>query len=188
MMSKKNIILYILTVIILFTVPIYTIYLNTGTLEDGTEFLFKVRAYDPYDAFRGNYLDITFEEEETHTRYDEELFEEYRHTVYATIKEGPDGFAYFDEVFLDRPEGTSDYYKTEARESYSYYDEDDFSYTVDTPTRYYMNENKSLDAEKVYDENIDSTYVKVRVKDGLMVIVGVYVDDILIDTIEPEKD
>ena len=62
-MNKKNLILYILMVVILFVVPIYTIYLNTDTLEDGTEFLFKVRAYDPYDAFRGNYLDITFEED-----------------------------------------------------------------------------------------------------------------------------
>ena len=47
-----------------------------------------------------------------------------------------------------------------------------------------MNEHKSLDAEKIYDENVDNTYVKVRVKDGLMVIVGVYVNDILIDTID----
>ena len=46
------------------------------------------------------------------------------------------------------------------------------------------NENKSLDAEKIYDENVDNTYVKVRVKDGVMVIVGVYVNDVLIDTID----
>ena len=185
-MNRKNLILYILMVVILFAVPIYTIYLNTDTLEGGDEFLFKVRAFDPYDAFRGNYLDISFEEDESHTTYDEELFEEYKRTVYATIKEGPDGFAYFDEVFMEKPENTSVYYKTLGRSRSAYYDEDEnaVKYVLETPTRYYMNENKSLDAEKIYDKNIDSTYVKVRVKDGLMVIVGVYVNDVLIDTID----
>ena len=47
-----------------------------------------------------------------------------------------------------------------------------------------MNENKSLNAEQIYRDNIDNTYVKVRVKNGKMVIVGVYVNNILIDTID----
>ena len=47
-----------------------------------------------------------------------------------------------------------------------------------------MNEKKSLSAEGTYRKNIDNTYVKVRVKNGKMVIVGVYVNDVLIDTID----
>ena len=89
----------------------------------------------------------------------------------------------FDKAYLEKPEETKDYYETEG-----YYWGDSKEVRIDTPTRYYMNENKSLDAEKVYDENIDSTYVKVRVKNGKMVIVGVFVNDVLIDTIDYEKN
>ena len=45
------------------------------------------------------------------------------------------------------------------------------------------NEDKSEEAEKLYEENIDDTYVKVRVHKGNMVIVGVYIGDNLIDNI-----
>lgn len=172
-------IFYIITVIVLFSVPMVTILINTDTLKGGEEFLFKVQAFDPYDMFRGNYLDINFEEDYTREKYFENIFEDYENTAYVTISEDFDGFAYFDEVFKEKPEDTSNYYKTTVR--YSEYGEE---FYIETPTRYYMNENKSLDAEKIYDENIDNTYVKVRVKDGKMVIVGVYVDDVLIDTIE----
>ena len=82
---------------------------------------------------------------------------------------------------MQKPVKASNYYKTTVRYN-SYRDE----YVVDTPTRYYMNENISEEAEEFYRSNIDSTYVKVRVKDGNMVIVGVYVDGILIDSIEEE--
>ena len=47
-----------------------------------------------------------------------------------------------------------------------------------------MNEDKSENAEKIYRENLDNAYVKVRVKDGKMVLVGVYINDILIDSID----
>ena len=63
-MNKKKsnqLIIYIVSVVVLFAIPIFTIASNTNTLKDGTEFLFKVEAYDPYDMFRGNYLNINFQ-------------------------------------------------------------------------------------------------------------------------------
>ena len=96
-----------------------------------------------------------------------------------TIGTASDGFAYFKSISLTEPDNTSNYFKTTAH--YRTYAK---KYIIDTPTRYYMNENKSISAEQIYRDNIDSTYVKVRVKDGKMVIVGVYVNDILIDSID----
>lgn len=178
MMNKietKKLLLYIFIVAVLFLLPICTIIVNTDTLEDGNEFLFKVEAFDPYDMFRGNYLDIDFLEDSVNN--DETYDMNYGERCYATIKIREDGFAYFDKLTQERPRDTSDYYETTAR----------YGGMINTPTRYYMNENKSLDAEKVYEENLDNTYVKVRVKNGKMVIVGVFVDGVLIDTIEPQE-
>lgn len=175
-LDRKNLIVYILMLLILFGIPIYTILINTDTLKDGNEFLFKVAAFDPYDMFRGNYLDISFEER--YAKYHDSEEFEYDDEVYVTIEEREDGFAYFSNMSYEKPKSTSDYYKTKLG----------WNKSIETPERYYMNENKSLNAEKIYDENMENTYVKVRVKNGKMVIVGVYVDDVLIDSIEPSSE
>ncbi|MBQ6860760.1 MAG: GDYXXLXY domain-containing protein [Clostridia bacterium] len=179
--STKKLLIYIVAIVILFAVPIVIVVVNTDTLKDGNEFLFKVAAFDPYDMFRGNYLSINFDEDTAEIKFDLDEEEKYyrREKMYVTVKTNADGFAYFDKAYLEKPKDTQDYYETEG-----YYWGDSEQARIDTPTRYYMNENKSLDAEKVYDENIDNTYVKVRVKNGKMVIVGVFVDDVLIDTID----
>ena len=170
--ETKKIVLYIIIVGVLFLIPIYTIIVNTSTLKDGKEILFRVEAFDPYDVFRGNYLDISFSE--NYARSGSTFDAEYGDRCFVTIKEDESGFAYFDKMTKNRPENTEAYFETR-----SYY-----GGRIETPTRYYMNENKSLVAEEIYNENIDNTYIKVRVKNGKMVIVGVYVDDKLIDTIE----
>lgn len=184
-MNKKKsnqLIIYIVSVVVLFAIPIFTIASNTNTLKDGTEFLFKVEAYDPYDMFRGNYLNINFEEDTAFyiPDYNNSKEENYRkEECYVTIGTREDGFAYFKTAGSKKPNNTSDYFKTTG-----YYSEYDNKFSVDTPNRYYMNEDKSENAEKIYRENLDNAYVKVRVKDGKMVLVGVYINDILIDSID----
>jgi len=177
-LTLKQSIIYIVSIFILFGIPIYTIITNNNTLKDGTEYLFRVEAFDPYDMFRGNYLNISFKENSVKgisVDYNNNNNNEY----YVTIGTDREGFAYFKSIYTTEPEYTSDYFKTTA-----YYRVYSGTYTIDTPTRYYMNENKSVTAEEIYNENIEDTYVKVRVKNGKMVIVGVYVNDILIDSID----
>ena len=186
MMNKINKwIFYIITVVILFSIPIVTVVNNMITLKNGTEFKFRVMAFDPYDMFRGMYLDIQLAEDETRTNYYSDILEEYdKNNVFVTIKEDYDGFAYFDKVFGEKPEDTINYVK--ATVDYSEYAN---SYYVESPLKaYYMNEEKSYGAEKIYDDNIEATCVKVRVKDGNMTIVGIYVDDVLIDLMEYVED
>ena len=178
--TQKQFIIYIFAIIVLFAIPIFTIATNSNTLKDGSEFLFKVEAYDPYDMFRGNYLNIRFEEDTVSKipNYYKEA-EEYDKECYVTISTKEDGFAYFDTASPIKPKNTSNYFKTTG-----YYRSFDNSYMIDTPTRYYMNENKSEKAEQIYRDNIENAYVKVRVKDGKMVLVGVYINDKLIDSID----
>lgn len=178
-LTTNKMILYVLAIIILFYIPIFTIIEKGSALKKGTEYLFRVETFDPYDAFRGNYLNITFKENTVKGKK-AGLSEDYKTSeCYAIIEKDSNGFAYFKDISLQKPEKDLNYYKTTAR--YRQYNDE---YIIETPTRYYMNENNSEIAEKVYRDNIDSTYVKVRVKDGNMVIIGVYVDDILIDSIE----
>ena len=177
-LTLNQIILYALSILILFAIPIYIIVTNDTILKGGTEYLFKVEAFDPYDMFRGNYLDISFKENTVYANFLKE-YNTAREEYYVTIGTGPDGFAYFKSISSTEPKNTSNYFKTTA-----YYRSYAKEYIIDTPTRYYMNENKSLNAEQIYRDNIDNTYVKVRVKNGKMVIVGVYVNNILIDTID----
>ena len=172
----NKMIIYILALIFLFSIPIYMIIASTDTLIGGEEYLFKVEAFDPYDMFRGNYLNINFKERSIEINSDD--IDKNVKTFYVTIAKDNEGFAYFDSISSEKPKNTSNYFKTTG-----YYSKYSNSCTIDTPTRYYMNEEKSLSAEKTYNENIDSTYVKVRVKDGKMVIVGVYINNILIDSI-----
>lgn len=178
MMNKITIkiIIYILSLIFLFSIPICLIIENTDTLIGGEEYLFKVEAFDPYDMFRGNYLNINFKERSIEADSNNIVKDDTY--FYVTISKDIEGFAYFDNISTSKPQNTSNYFKTTG-----YYSEYSNLYFIETPTRYYMNEEKSLSAEKTYNENIDNTYVKVRVKNGKMVIVGVYVNDILIDSI-----
>ncbi len=173
----KKFVIYVITMFMLFFIPIYTIAINSNTLKDGTEFIFEVQAYDPYDMFRGNYLRVTFKEDAV-SAYSNFLDLDYNDPCYVTIGVRPNGFAYFKSISKDRPTNTSNYYETTAS-YYSWAKE----YSVETPTRYYMNENKSLAAEKYLNDNIENAYVKVRVKNGKMVLVGIYVNNMLIDTI-----
>ena len=177
-LTFNKIIIYVISVCVLFIIPIYTIITNTDTLKDGTEFYFKIQVYDPYDMFRGNYLNIAFEEDTvlTDSNY---LKLDYDEPCFVTIDVNQNGYAYFKEISKNKPKNTTAYFETTA--SYMNWQK---GYVIKTPTKYYMNENKSLEAEKYLNNNINNAHVKVRVKNGKMVIVGVYVNNVLIDTID----
>ncbi len=174
----KKFVAFVIAMFVLFTIPVYTIVVNTDTLKDGTEYYFKIEAYDPYDMFRGNYLNIAFEQD-TVLAFSDYLDLNYNEKCYVTIGINSDGYSYFKGISKDIPTDTTAYYETTA-----YYRSWQNGYAIDTPTRYYMNENKSLKAEDYLNDNIDNAYVKVRVKNGKMVIVGLYVNNMLIDTID----
>lgn len=173
-MSKNKIIIYIVAIVILLGIPLYTVYENYDLLINGQEYSFEVEAFDPHDIFRGKYLYVNFKENKVESA---KLGNEENNYYYVEIKTNKDGFSYFDNITTTKPKNIKNYYKTKGY--YSKYMGS--NYIIDTPTRYYMNENKSSEAEKIYEDNVEDAYVKVRVKNGNMIITGVYVNDKLID-------
>ena len=175
--DKRMSIQYIIVLLFLFIIPMYTVLLSYDTIKNGKEYKFKVEAFDPYDMFRGNYINLNFKEDsiKNYNNIDILTSNGIEKDYYVLIQEASDGFAYFSDISKVKPKN-SNYYTTSVN---CYIDE---SY-VKTPDKYYMNEKKSMQAELAYNKNVNNTYVKVKVKDGNMVIVGVYINDILVDSL-----
>ena len=127
----KKILLYVLVVIVLFALPIYTIVVSMDTLKGGNEFLFKVQAFDPYDMFRGNYININFQERYADSSNIENGVSGKKYFV--TIETDDEGYAYFSDVSIKRPDDTADDYETEA---YFFNYNDDTKGRSETPERY----------------------------------------------------
>jgi uncharacterized membrane-anchored protein len=140
------------------------------TLRTGKSYKFKTAPVDPYDAFRGRYVALAFEQREA--PWDGQKTLSLGSTAYAVLSEDANGFAQVLRVTPVRPE-SGDYLRvktgysgTSNRVSYS------FSYD-----RFYMEECKAPKAESVYRENSRNTYALVRVRDGVGVIEDLFVGD-----------
>ena len=157
--SLNKLVIYIVTILILFLIPICTIVVNFYTINTGEIYLFKVRTYDPYDMLRGNYLNIQFDKDFIISN---EIIDDTK-DVYLELGIDNDGFAYFKNISNNKPKDSNIYFKTKC-----YYNKYSKEYKIDTPNRYYMNENKSKLAEELYKNNLDNAYIKVSVKNGHM--------------------
>ena len=163
------------------SVPAFMVYRYESTLTSGVEYRFEVRPYDPYDPFRGRYVDLVFAERTV--LYNGEQDMSYGDFAYATLKVGDDGLAKLVELFTEAP-ASGDYLKVKYR-SWSSDDsaERSVSFIFD---RYYANEKKAPNIESAVrqltreiDESEKVTAL-VKVKDGLGVIEELYVGDMTI--------
>ena len=149
------------------------IYRSEKTLREGQAFKFKTAPVDPYDAFRGRYVALSFENAEApegppgrQIGYDVE--------VYALLENGPDGFARFRAATLEPPDSGA-YLK--VRTTYSWKPN---IVALRLPfDRFYMPEELAPKAETAYREHSrrgqQDAYAVVRVRDGVGVIENVYV-------------
>lgn len=163
------------------SVPAFMVYRYESTLTSGTEYRFEVRPYDPYDPFRGRYVDLVFAERTVLYKGDEEI--SHGDFAYATLKVGADGHAKLVELFTQEPT-TGDYLKVRYR-SWSHNDssERSVSFIFD---RYYANEKKAPNIELEVQqrsreiEESEKVTALVKIKDGLGVIEELYVGDLTI--------
>ena len=143
--------------------PAYTVINRYDILKTGEEFKFKVRPVDPYDAFRGRYVSLSPEQGQG----------SYGSGRYGVITVGADGFALISSASDKKPvSGT--YVKSSDRSS--------FVLPID---RYYMNEKLAPEAETLVQQvgSDKEAYVTVRVKNGGMVISGLFIDGVAIEEI-----
>lgn len=168
-MKKKSYLILFAIVLLQLGVPIYGIISRQLVIAYGKEFKFKVRPFDPYDAFRGRYVTFSLTKEYESNTLSTATCEKH---CYAQLSSDSSNFAQITRLSESKP-SSSDYVKLSNNS---------FDYPVD---RYYLNEKLAPEAEKLifsrrlnsvdYDER--HTYITAKVKNGTMIITGLFVDN-----------
>ena len=153
-MKKTLLSVLILAIIAQICVPAYMIWGKYDVLKNGDEVKIKVAPIDPYDAFRGRYVSLW---------YDEELDYEERKGKYGILEIDEDGFATVKKVVKEKPQGRL--YITSK-------DDDYFNIPLD---RYYMEETLAPKAENMLSGEKEA-YVTIRIQEDKSVLSGLYID------------
>lgn len=156
-------------------VPVWMIYQKETVLTTGELFRFRTAPVDPYDAFRGRYVALGFDQNTAPAPPGPII---PGTPLYAHIAVDEGGFAFFTATSLEAPAGTP-YLKVKARgETMSR--ENRRSVRLQLPfDRYYMNEKDAPAAENAYRRSSRGgsrdAYVTVRIKSGHAVLEELYV-------------
>ncbi len=166
---KKGV--FIFFALVLLGVPIFLVVKSESVLENGIQHKIRLRAYDPFDPFRGKYLSLNYE----NTIPCDEILER-GDVCYVTLKKGEDGFSTFDYMHSEKPEG-EDY--IESRVDWLVIGTGSFK--TDNISKYFINEHKASRAETVlieYSQDCpDDIYVAIRVLDGEVRLEDIFVEE-----------
>lgn len=152
-MKKHTLWALVAVIIVQLLTPAYMIAHRYDILRRGEEFRFIVAPVDPYDAFRGRYVYLNSPQATT------------GYGKYGIIAVDGEGFAYIREIADEKPSGVP-YVKSAGRNW--------FSLPI---SRYYMDEKLAPKAESYTRQRSPEreSYVTVRVKNGELVVSGLYV-------------
>ena len=162
--------LFAALVFVQLAVPTGMILRREAALRNGQEFKIRVQPVDPYDAFRGRYVQLGFNVTAAALPAGVQLTRP--RSVYAVLETDPSGYAAVKSISLTTPSGAA--YLSVRVFPYS-----SGSARVVWPfDRYYMEENAAPEAERVYRERVQKSeaYITVRVANGTGVITGLYID------------
>jgi len=159
----------LLTGLIQMSVPGYMIVHQEGILRDGKEYKFRTAPVDPYDMFRGRYINLNID--------DARLKQDgrgYKHgeTVYALLTVNPDGFAHIAGISRAVPQA-GDYVAAHVLSGW------EKELVLELPfSRYYLQENHAPEAEKLYrlSTNRKTAWITIKVKAGETALGGLYID------------
>ena len=185
-MKKITITLFIITAVFQWLVPLDMMWGKEEVIKNGKVFLFKTQPIDPIDYLRGKYISLYFD----HNTFKIDTLKndfEYNEKAFIAIGTSKTGEAFITNITKEKPENTSDYFKTTI---YSY--PNDSIISVNFPfDKFYMEENKAPVAEKVYMEaNRDTSkkcFAKVFIKDGEFAIEDVLIDGVSIVELSKAK-
>ncbi|GAA6137057.1 hypothetical protein NBRC116583_08040 [Arenicella sp. 4NH20-0111] len=182
--------LVVLVCLVQLAVPASIIYSYEDTLSKGTEYRFKVRPVDPADPFRGRYVRLGFDEENTRDRVIPmpgiESIPKKQRFAFASIAVGEDGLAKVVAV-TGAPPQSGDYIKVKTT-VYS-----NKLYRINFPfDRYYAEESKAPNIENVVfnTRNLGEERLitaQVFINQGRGVISELYVDGQTIHDFLDEK-
>ena len=159
--------------------PAQMILSRESVLKHGAQYRFRTRPVDPYDAFRGRYVQLSVDG--ATVPFPSGDGPTYGETVYVTLGKNADGIAKLTQAFREPP-AQGDYIRAKA----GMMDDTQHVLNVNLPIdRYYMEEWNAPAAERAYRENsgtnAGNTYVTVRVYRGEVVVEGLFIGDVPIE-------
>lgn len=161
--------------------PFQMINSSQEVLQKGNLYRFKPEPVDPYDAFRGRYVELNFLTK-AFTVSPSLKMPDPEQKVYVSLGKDSLGYAFFDQIHYDPP-GEKDYIET----TISYSNGRELHINIpENMQRFYLNEELAPQAEKVYRElarenrNADTiaVYLDVRVLEGTVVMEELYFRDL----------
>jgi uncharacterized membrane-anchored protein len=163
-------IIFFAAVVAQFAFPIVSIVGMNDVLLTGAEFRIKTRLVDPSDPFRGRYVAIGVEVDVPETLQYDDVGEG---DLYVRLVEGSDGFGEAAEITRIPISGYGALKLRNIRYVGS---------ALRLPfDRYYMQETAAPKAEAAYNQERRDAYVTLRIKNGVGVVSGLYIDDIRIE-------
>lgn len=197
-MKKSTYIISLITLIIAiiatFFVPIRQIVKYEEVIQNGESLKFKLEGFDPYDAFRGRFVNIRLQINPIvfRTPRDRDGLDISwgKNPCYLEFVREKDGFGklvnYSQKPILNSNfvakgviSSSGEKYETNEDKSFNYNRIVSISPTLDL-TRFYMNEYLAPKAEKELQkvEIRDKAYAVVKIKDNIAIIENIYIDDI----------
>lgn len=163
---NKTVLLALFAVLAVFqlAVPGSIVVRSHRVLTTAEPFKFQMRPFDPGDPFRGNYLQLAFEQENA------PAFRSYfSGTAYVSVAVGEDGFAKVTGVTDKRPRSGA-YFRAAKQ-----YDRLTFPFN-----RFFINESQARQAEALVrdaqrDQTARDSYALVRVGQGDALLEDLYV-------------
>jgi uncharacterized membrane-anchored protein len=169
---------FILMVAVQLVVPASMIYNAEAIIAKGTEYKFITTPIDPTDPFRGKYITLSYSENRFQIYNSEEWT--VNEIVFVTLTTDENGYAKISSVSKEMPMNQQDFVKAKVSYVTNIENEDNYM-TITYPfDRYYMEESKSSDAERLYLESLRDTnlitYGLVNIKAGEAVLKDVMID------------
>jgi uncharacterized membrane-anchored protein len=171
MRKRKELAIFIVIALLQLGVVSSVIFSNYLVLRSGEEVRIIVEPIDPHDVFRGKYVYINID---TVVKKDAKATISDGDKAYLLFKENSDGFATFDRLTDQKPDGGL-YMKVKV---YSANWENGLAYFENPFERFYIEESYAADAERVAWEHAQEgdVYIKVKLLNGKGVV-----EDLLID-------
>lgn len=166
--------IFVLVAAVQLFVPGYMIHEQETTLKEGAPYRFRTAPVDPYDPFRGRYVQLNIEDASAPVAAGEEIKKGDR--VFVLLGKDEEGFARLESASKVKP-AQGDYLQLKVR-----YLSGASVQLVLPFDRYYAEETLAPEIEEAYRRNSRrenrNAFIAVRVRAGRGVIEELYIEDL----------
>ena len=190
MKNKSGLLLFAVLALVQLAIPFQMIFHQEDILNNGKLWKFKTAPVDPNDPFRGKYIFLNFDQNRFQIKNKDTWHS--GQTIYANLVADEKGFAKVKSISSTPPDNTD--YMTMKVNYIADYEPPKIIIWLDFPfDRFYVNENKAAEAERIYVESVATeankkeAYALIALKDGEGVIKDVLIDNISIKVLAAKE-